>query len=379
MKVKKLIFWSSQSLAPWNYKRFNISFLNRNFDFEYWDISFLISNIKLIDNRSNDKILFKKKFFFNYFNFIYETFKIPADSFLIDLSSNRNIIHILIKNILFLRGVKFVYFSIGNYVQADNSRKYTVFFKKIFTKYYLSSIMKKKLFSLLNFFTFYKYCHYFIGGSIELNNIPKKKITYSHVLDYNDYIQLKNSKKPMQKNFIVYLDQKYLDHPEFNFLKEPNFVDIKLYKLLNFFFKNLSKKQNKKIVFCAHPRAKKNDAYLKNFKNVKFNKTSTYVKYADLVMAHDSISINYAVIFKKPILLIDVPGMENTSFSDSLNLRAELLGCKIISLKNFKIKDLKVNYYVDHKKYNEYQKKYIKFMGEDLNSWKIFKNKLYNF
>ena len=112
------------------------------------------------------------------------------------------------------------------------------------------------------------------------------------------------------------------------------------------------------------------------FKNVVFNKTAIYTKYADLVVAHDSISINFPILFNKPILLLQMPGFELTNFKDNLDLMGKVLGCKVIDIKKYRKKELNKFYQVDQQKYKKYIQQFIKFRGENKNSWEIISKKL---
>jgi hypothetical protein len=379
VKSKKLIFLTSQPLNTWNGERFNASHLNKNFDFEYWNVSTLNSKNILIEDDKKYETEIKINNFHSYFSFIPAILKIPKDTYFIDISANNDLIFILLKNILFFRGIKFIWLDLGNHLETGNRSEFKTFFKKIFVKNYLISKILNKLNKISSFFIFYKYYHYFIGGlesNTMLGNIPKNKITYSHSLDYNDFFKLKNSETPIQKNYIVYLDQKYLDHPEIDFLKEPNYIEKNCYNYLKNFFENISIAQKKEVIFCAHPRAKNDDEYLQDFKNIKFNETAIYTKHADLVLAHDSISINYCIIFKKPLIIIIMPGMELSNKRDNLLSMGELLGCKVIDLKNFRTINLEETYEVDEAKYDLYIKKYIKIKGDEIDSWEILSKEL---
>ena len=62
---KKLILVSSQAIDQRNLNRFQLEYLNENFDFEFWDISEIHSRTKLIQDEnkiiSNIKTLNLKK------------------------------------------------------------------------------------------------------------------------------------------------------------------------------------------------------------------------------------------------------------------------------------------------------------------------------
>jgi hypothetical protein len=373
---KKLIFVSSQPIDQRNLERFRLLYLNEKFDFEYWDISLIQSKIKLIYDekkiQTNIKTLKLKKkieLLRNYLN-------LPKNSFVIDISSYDSIFYILIKNLAFFKGTKFIYLYMGDYVQTINSNRVLYLFKKIFQKNYLLSLIKQKLLFFKNFFRFYGFSFSFVGGNINIKKHKGKNIIFSHSLDYNNYLDSIHLTKPIEKNYIVYIDQMYTSHPEYDFLKIPNFIEKNFFLDLELFFKILIKKYNKKIIICAHPKAKRNDQYLKNFENVVFDQLDLYTKYADLVVAHDSIGINFPIMFKKPLYLLSMPGMEITNKYDNINLMSKILGCNFIDIKNFDFKNLEDIKPVNNIKYEKYIKDYIKYGGEEINSWNILSKSL---
>lgn len=368
---KKLILISSQAIDQRNLERFQLLYLDEKFDFEFWDISEIQSKTKLVQDENkiqiNIKVLKLKKIielFLNYFN-------LPKKSFVIDLSSYDSVINILIKNLAYLKGVKFIYIYIGDYVQTINSNRVLALFKKIFKKNYLLNILKRKLYFFKNYLRFYKFSFSFVGGQLNYKKHKGKNVIFSHSFDYNNYLDSIDLTKPIKDDYIVYIDQMYTTHPEWDFLNVPTFIDKNFYDYLELFFKILRKKYNKKIIFCAHPKAKKNDKYLERFENVVIDQLDIYSKYADLVVGHDSIGINYPILYKKPLYLLIMPGMELTNKLDNIKLMSEILGCNLIDIKNFEFKNLEDIKPVDNEKYEKYIRDYIKFGGEKINSWKI--------
>ena len=131
---KKLILVSSQAIDQRNLNRFQLEYLNENFDFEFWDISEIQSRTKLIQDENkiitNIKTLNlkkKKDLFKKYLN-------LPKNSFVIDLSSYDTYFYIFIKNLAYLKGIKFIYLYIGDYVQTVNSNRVSFLIKKILKK-----------------------------------------------------------------------------------------------------------------------------------------------------------------------------------------------------------------------------------------------------
>ena len=59
--------------------------------------------------------------------------------------------------------------------------------------------------------------------------------------------------------------------------------------------------------------------------------------------------------------------MELTNKYDNIKLMSEILGCNLIDIKNYEFNNLEDIKPVDNGRYE----KYIKFCGEEINSWKI--------
>lgn len=189
------------------------------------------------------------------------------------------------------------------------------------------------------------------------------------------FIDLKNTNS-IKGKYIAYLDQKYLGHPEFDFLKQPNFLYENFYDQLKIFLNKIEEFYNREVIFCAHPRAKLNDAYLKKFKNVELNKSAYFSKNSDLVIAHDSVSLNFPILFKKPILLVKIPGMELNNKENNIEATSKFLNCNLTNLNNLNFDHNWLEKKINNSKYEEYIKNYIKYGGEHINSWEIISKKL---
>ena len=71
-----------------------------------------------------------------------------------------------------------------------------------------------------------------------------------------------------------------------------------------------------------------------------------------------------------------MPGFELTNFKDNLDLMGKVLGCKVIDIKKYRKKELNKFYQVDQQKYKKYIQQFIKFRGENKNSWEILAGKI---
>ena len=100
-------------------------------------------------------------------------------------------------------------------------------------------------------------------------------------------------------------------------------------KLLNNFFDMLEKKTNLEVVIALHPRNKEN-LFLK--RKCYQNKTCELVRKSNIVIAHYSTAISFAVLFYKPILFLTCNGFKGTWTQKYIETLAVLLNRKIILL-----------------------------------------------
>jgi hypothetical protein len=246
------------------------------------------------------------------------------------------------------------------------------FYKK--DKVYL--IMKILLFIFNKFFTaildiisFNKSSHIFIDNKKYYEIFKKKNHFNIHKYDNENYSKyLKSLKKRKRKKYIVFLDQD-LDHNfEYSLrrIRISKFNSKIYWKKMNFFFSELEKyfKYKYKIVIASHHRRPKGDYPIKR----KFihNNTGNLVKDSILVLAHHSLSINYAIFYNKPILLLstNIFNLHTFTRKNFINLLRKKLGLEVLNIDNkiiFNKNLLEKILMTDRKKHIEYFNKYLGF------------------
>lgn len=227
-----------------------------------------------------------------------------------------------------------------------------------------------------------------ISGLKGLNKINKnKEIIYSHSYDYEFYLDYKknlNSNNFSKKNFIVFLDQYLPSHPGAIMRGEkPKATKQNYYPAINNFFYFLENKFNKKIIIASHPRA---DYSMKNpFQNREIikNKTIELVNNADIVLAHTSTSISFAVLFKKPIIFLTSNEIIKSYDDFRIHSLARELNSVLINIDKFESSpeniDLNEISKINNKNYTDYKRNYIKHpYSENISMWDNIANILIN-
>ena len=337
--------------------------------FEIWDLSLIFNkkipsiNYNIAQKKIN--IFTKKEDFSNKLN------QLSKEDLIIDpfkVSRLKFINKILKKN-----NVKIAFYNLGPLPIDINNRKNQ--------KY----ILKKILASPKYFFN--KLINYFLTKDIEANfffivnkNVLKllnkkvyknSKIILTHSFDFNRYLEFENKKRInfIKKDYIVFIDEGVTNHPDYEYLNLKPYCSESIYfRQINKFFDNIEEKFKMKVVIAAHPKVE----YKSNKFNRKiyFNKTLQLIKNSNLVLAHMSTAINYAVIYKKPILFINSLNYK-FNLNNQILINSNSLKSKVIYIsENYILKSSIFN--INILAYDKYIKNYISPNIKDKrSSWEI--------
>lgn len=176
----------------------------------------------------------------------------------------------------------------------------------------------------------------FTAGRVLLNTRQyADKVVPVNLCDYDHYVRVrKKNERLIAGDYIVFLDQNLPLHADYALWGWPNIGASAYYRSLNRFFEMLEKHWSTQVVIAAHPQS---DYDRRVFEGRLIYRlvTAEVIKHANLVIAHDSTAISFAVLNKKPILFIYTQEMM-TSYEHTemkiLNAFADYLGYKPINV-----------------------------------------------
>ena len=206
--------------------------------------------------------------------------------------------------------------------------------------------------------------------------LSQKKVN-AHSLDYEIYMQVskeKNLNKFLKsKGYAVYIDENLTNHPDNLEVGFPNpATSTKFYPRLKNFFKIIKNRFKLNVVCAIYPSGNKELG--KYISNKSFsNLTPQLIKNSDLVLAHGSTAISFAVLWKKPIIFITSSEIEKSWYNGWIEAPSKYLKSPLINLDNFKEKMLEKK--VNKKCYQDYKNNFIKTLeSEKVSLWKILYN-----
>ena len=214
----------------------------------------------------------------------------------------------------------------------------------------------------------------------------KTIIVKAHSSDYDKYLIEKKDEKIVYKNkkYAVFLDEDICFHPNYSRtgLQEITTPE-KYFTSLNNFFSIIEKQNNIDVVIAEHPRSsgkyKEKDYF--NGRKVIQHQTINLVKYSEFVLIHSSLSLNYAVLFKKPFLFITTDDINKSWQQHMINSRALFFSKKVINIDNLENIKNEVNreLLINENIMDAYINDYIKIKGSTDNlTWDIIADALKN-
>lgn len=219
------------------------------------------------------------------------------------------------------------------------------------------------------------------GGKKCAERFSKKgmEIIWAHTLDYDLFMKYK-SNVPKEGKYIVYLDEYYPFHPDLLVMGLPMpFIDPdKYYGALCRMFDHIERETGLPVIIAAHPRSRY-EGLPDYFKGRKYEKGKTIelVAGADLVLAHSSTSINFAVLFRKPIIFSTTEELEAGRFRGLVLSFAGQLKKSVHNLDRDYDFSLENELKVDEKCYSDYTENYIKTRGTpEKPFWEIVADRL---
>ncbi len=205
-----------------------------------------------------------------------------------------------------------------------------------------------------------------------------KQAIFAHTLDYDIFLRLKDERKS-NLNYAVFLDQDLIHHSEYLYTGERRFLDEdRYYASLNMFFSAFESKTGMKVIVAAHPRSNYQlRPHLLFGRSAKEGVTAELVRDASIVFAHFSTCIGFAVLWRKPVVLLKTYQFDSNYSGDYVEKMSEELGAPVVDISSFTerklLADLSEWSSIDRDKYKGYVDSYLKYPGSpEVPLWEQF-------
>jgi len=192
-----------------------------------------------------------------------------------------------------------------------------------------------------------------------------------HALDYDLYLRKKNDGefRHRKDKYAVLIDQNLFNDPDQylwgDAIEISNHLKNELCKKIKYFIRIIENKYKYKVIVAAHPRANyKSDKGCYKGVEIIYNDTIGLIKNSELCILNSSTAINFAVLYKKPLIIFDdsimkkIMGKKLSRFSAAM---ADALEIDKVNLDTFCMSyDIST---ADEDTYSKYINTYIKEHG----------------
>ena len=330
MKKPKIILLTSQVISERDFKRFGIDTIESKSDLLILDFTSILQPRNFEKQLKSCKNNLHIYFIRNLNQLCKLKFHFEDSDLIISILGNQNELNNFIFKFIKPFEKKVCLVNISAYPLYPLNKKFSNF-KKLYCgifserKFFFINKFKKIIFVIKKYFskkitlnpgylaTCGKEVINFFSDNLNEQTIIIKTCSY-------DFILSKLVKKRiLNYKYIVFLDEYLINHPDFKILNKKIEKEKIYYQELNKFFGFIEKNFKIKVIIASHPRADL------EFNKTKFPKHKVYIgntpqlmKYAEGCITHASTSINFAVIFGKPILFITTNRMKRTRYANEL-------------------------------------------------------------
>ena len=193
------------------------------------------------------------------------------------------------------------------------------------------------------------------------------EILKAHNLDYDIYLRLRTSIPTPSEEYGVFLDQNICFAPEFISENIPYYsTPERYYPAIRNGLKEISGFLRVSMRIAAHPRVSRHGEYRDHFGGmpVEYGRTAELIRNCRVVVCHYSTAIQFAVLFKKPVIFVTTDDLASSPGAEFIACFASALGKSVLNVE----RDLSsINWQnellIDSQKYDGYVKEYIKADG----------------
>ena len=386
--MNKVVYLIEQPLSIWNYNRFGIqNWLDRGWNVEVWDLTQFLNPV-IFEIFKNNNVEIKK--FDGCIPISSESIlkqqcsSVNKPTYYVDGLSNDSP-HARIKKYLAQIGVTRIMSYLGFmpplYLGGGASDKLSsriIRFGLLIKsgpvnaiKWIINRVQMKFVSSL------FKPGIIVVSGEKSIpKNTGSAEIIAAHNLDYDLFLNLKDTDDIVTQEYAVFIDQNINFHSDWILSEEISATTPdKYFPAVTQVLKIISIELHVSLFIAGHPRSSNRKITQEYFGRipVRYGATAEQIKSCKFVVGHNSTSLQLAILFNKPVIFLTTNELKLNNIGAHISVMASMFGKKEINIDNdLSDIDWQKELFVDEAKYSEYRKKYIKMDGSpEKQSWDI--------
>jgi hypothetical protein len=204
---------------------------------------------------------------------------------------------------------------------------------------------------------------------------PRTRTVWLHTMDYDIYRTLRDQTFTPEPGMGVFIDGYDFHHPDIARSGEAPYPWVdEYYRRLRALFEFLEETRGMRIVVAAHPLSDYPEPErIFGRRPVIRGRTPELIQKSRFTVMHASTAVNFAVLFRKPILFLTDENYRHHILGPMIETMAERLDQPLLRLDRPDTFPLADTLAIDPLRYRCYQHEYLKKEGsEDLPFWEIY-------
>jgi hypothetical protein len=157
----------------------------------------------------------------------------------------------------------------------------------------------------------------------------------------------------------VFLDEAFLDHPDFDALDFSRPVTERYWTQLETFFEAVETRTGLKVIIAPHPKSSGWIPEKCRSRIGAIGSTLQLVRDCRLVLCHASTSVSYAVLFRKPLLFVTTDEIERSRFGKPIARMSSCFARRRLNADCFAPHEIEIPP-VDEREYRAYEAAYLR-------------------
>jgi hypothetical protein len=205
---------------------------------------------------------------------------------------------------------------------------------------------------------------------------------WAHSFDFDIYLENKGQASSSVAPYAVFLDEDMVHHSDYTHMeiKVPA-TEEAYYTSMNSFFQKFENEFGMSVKVAAHPRSHYDlRPQLWNGRTTISGKTAQLVRNATIVLCHQSTAVNFAVMWRRPLLYLTTNELMSSYLQPRIALGSALLRAHLINIDGHnELPTIEALLAVDEGAYAKYTDEYIKRTATpNYPAWHIFSEYIQN-
>jgi hypothetical protein len=199
---------------------------------------------------------------------------------------------------------------------------------------------------------------------------------FGHSFDYDLYLASQDQSEFKPSPYAVFLDEDMVYHSDYEHASlKPPATEGAYYGSMTKFFNEFERVAGIPIKVAAHPRSRYDlRPELWGMRSLEYGNTAQLVRDASIVLCHQSTSISFAVLWKKPLIYLTTNEINSSFLGPRILLCSRLLAAPLYNVDHLNvIPSIESLTMINETAYAKYKEQYIKLPNTpEIPLWDIF-------